>query len=200
MPEDDELLAWAATPFKPLAGEVVFYSPTQLVALETIAFTEGQCVGYHETFASGATGDGSYVCQLTITAPAFELRAGGAPAVAGETEETDRKAPSTPMVTPMRLKLPELQPLWRCHFAVVYPPQIGRQQGSRWQLPERLSSGAAGQTAGPELFDAESNPADQQQRSPAVYGRGGGGDRCGAAVGWGLGERQASRQQQQRQG
>ena len=54
VPEDDLLLAWAATPFKALAGEVVFYSPTQLVALETIAFTDGKCVGYHETFQSGA--------------------------------------------------------------------------------------------------------------------------------------------------
>ena len=171
VPDDDVLLAWAAAPFKPLAGEVVFYSATQLVALETIAFAVGQCVGYHETFASGATGDGSYVCQLTLTAPAFELRAGGAPAAAGETEETDREAPLTPTPTPKRLKLRELQPLWRCDYAVVYPPQIGRQQGRRWLLPGRLSSGAARQAAGPELPDAESNPAGQQQRSSPVDGR-----------------------------
>ncbi len=37
---------------------------TQLVDLETIAFAAGECVGYHEQFASGATGDGAYVCQL----------------------------------------------------------------------------------------------------------------------------------------
>ncbi len=82
VPHGDELLHWAATPHKPLDGQVVFYSATQLVALETIAFAAGECVGYHETFESGATGDGAYVCQLTITAPAFELRAGGAPAAA----------------------------------------------------------------------------------------------------------------------
>ena len=79
VPDGDELLHWAATAHKPLAGEVVFYNPTQLVALETIAFAAGECVGYQEEFESGVGGDGSYVCQLTIAAPAFELRAGGAP-------------------------------------------------------------------------------------------------------------------------
>ena len=79
---DDTLLARAAAPFKALAGEVVFYNATQLVAHETIAFAAGQCVGYHETFESGAGPDGAYVCQLTITAPAFELRGGGPAATA----------------------------------------------------------------------------------------------------------------------
>ena len=83
--DDDALLAWAADPFKALAGEVVFYNATQLVALETIAFAAAQCVGYHESFESGAGGDGAYVCQLTLTAPAFELRGGGAPAAAATT-------------------------------------------------------------------------------------------------------------------
>lgn len=82
VPDDDELLHWAATIHKPLSGEVVFYNPTQLVALETIAFAAGECVGYQEVFESGAGGDGAYVCQLTIAAPAFELRAGGAPPAA----------------------------------------------------------------------------------------------------------------------
>ena len=53
-------------------------APTQLVALETIAFAAAQCVGYHESFASRANGEGAYVCQLSITAPTFELRGGGA--------------------------------------------------------------------------------------------------------------------------
>ena len=78
VPDDDALLAWAADPFKALAGEVVFYNATQLVALETIAFAAAQCVGYHESFESGAGGDGAYICQLTLTAPAFALRSGGA--------------------------------------------------------------------------------------------------------------------------
>ena len=54
VPDDDVLLDWAAAPFKPLAGDVVFYNMTQLVPHETIVFATGQCVGYHETFQSGA--------------------------------------------------------------------------------------------------------------------------------------------------
>lgn len=82
VPDSDALLAWAADPFKALAGEVVFYDATWLVAHETIAFAAGQCVGYHESFASGAGRDGAYVCQLSIAAPAFELRSGGPAALA----------------------------------------------------------------------------------------------------------------------
>ena len=77
VPTDDQLLAWAHAPHKPLAGAVVFYDVVAQTAHETIAFTAGECVQYAEQFASGATGDGAYVCQLTITAPSFELRAGG---------------------------------------------------------------------------------------------------------------------------
>ena len=88
VPDDDELLAWAAAPFKPLAGEVVFFDLTARVPHETIAFAAGQCVGYHEDFQAGNTGPGAYVCHLLITAPAFTLAAGGpaaplAAAVAG---------------------------------------------------------------------------------------------------------------------
>jgi hypothetical protein len=77
VPTDDGLLAWAHTPHKPLAGQVVFYDIARQTAHETIAFAAGECVQYAEEFASSATGDGAYVCQLTITAPSFELRAGG---------------------------------------------------------------------------------------------------------------------------
>lgn len=80
VPDNDALLAWAHAPHKPLAGEVVFYDVVAQTAHETIAFAAGECVRYAEQFASGATGNGAYVCQLTITAPSFELRAGG-PAV-----------------------------------------------------------------------------------------------------------------------
>jgi hypothetical protein len=94
VPDSDELLDWAAAIHKPLAGEVVFYNPTQLVALETIAFTAGECVGYQEVFESGAGSDGAYVCQLTIAAPAFELRAGGAPPAAAVATASLQKAAS----------------------------------------------------------------------------------------------------------
>jgi hypothetical protein len=83
VPTDDSLLAWAHTPHKPLAGQVVFYDISRQTAHETIAFAAGECVQYAEEFASSATGDGAYVCQLTITAPSFELRAGGPVAAVG---------------------------------------------------------------------------------------------------------------------
>ena len=71
VPDDDELLAWAAAPFKPLAGEVVFFDLTAQVPHETIAFAAGHCVGYHEDFEDSRTGPGAYVCQLRISVPAF---------------------------------------------------------------------------------------------------------------------------------
>jgi|GEM_PF-6525937 len=82
VPPDDALVGWAATPHKPLAGQVVFYDIATQVAHETIAFTDGECVQYGEQFASSASGDGAYVCLLTITASGFELRAGGPVAAA----------------------------------------------------------------------------------------------------------------------
>ncbi|RZK19624.1 MAG: hypothetical protein EOO56_13870 [Hymenobacter sp.] len=85
VPTDDQLLAWAHAPHKPLAGAVVFYDMAAQVAHETIAFAAGECVRYAEQFASGATGNGAYVCQLTIAAPSFELRAGGPAAVEAST-------------------------------------------------------------------------------------------------------------------
>ena len=66
VPDDEALLAWAATPFKAQAGEVVFYTATQRVAHETIAFAAGQCVSYHETFESGAGRDGAYVARCEL--------------------------------------------------------------------------------------------------------------------------------------
>ena len=95
VPDDDALLAWAADPFKKLAGEVIFYDTTQLVALETIAFAAGQCVGYHENFESGAGRDGAYVCQLAIAATAFELRSGGPAALAAGVQQLAQAALST---------------------------------------------------------------------------------------------------------
>lgn len=85
VPEQDLLLAWAAAPFKPLAGQVAFYSDAQArLPHESISFAAGQCVRYAETFddGTGGGGAGAYVCALTITAPAFALHVGGGPATA----------------------------------------------------------------------------------------------------------------------
>lgn len=81
VPTDDTLLTWAATPFKPLAGQVVFLAAQGGSALETLSWEAGQCVGYQEEFASGDTTTGAYVCHLTIAAPNLTVQAGG-PAVA----------------------------------------------------------------------------------------------------------------------
>ena len=56
VPDGDALLAWAAAPFKPLAGQVVFFDLAAHVPHETIAFAAGQCVGYREDFADTGLG------------------------------------------------------------------------------------------------------------------------------------------------
>jgi hypothetical protein len=43
---DDVLLDWAATPDKPLAGQLVFLAAQGGSALETLGWEAGQCVGY----------------------------------------------------------------------------------------------------------------------------------------------------------
>jgi hypothetical protein len=53
VPDDDKLLDWAHTPYKPLAGRVSFYDAKGGPVLETLAWEAGQCVGYQEEFSSG---------------------------------------------------------------------------------------------------------------------------------------------------
>ena len=77
VPDGDALLDWAATPYKPLAGRVVFYDAKGGPALETLAWEEGQCVGYREEFLSGSVTDGAYVCHLTVAASKLTLQPGG---------------------------------------------------------------------------------------------------------------------------
>ena len=66
VPDGDELLSWAAVPFKPLAGRVIFRSAQGGAALEILSWEDGQCVGYQEEFLSGSVNEGAYVCHLTI--------------------------------------------------------------------------------------------------------------------------------------
>ena len=105
VPPDDVLVGWAATPHKPLAGQVVFYDIATQVAHETIAFPDGECVQYGEQFASSASGDGAYVCLLTITASSFELRAGGPAGALAAVEE--RLLPSAAAQSPATAVLRE---------------------------------------------------------------------------------------------
>ena len=74
---DDFLLGWAATPNKPLAGQVVFLAAQGGSALETLGWETGQCVGYQEEFAAGDQEAGAYVCHLTIAAPTLTIQPGG---------------------------------------------------------------------------------------------------------------------------
>ena len=77
VPDDDKLLDWAHTPYKPLAGRVSFYDAKGGPVLETLAWEEGQCVAYQEEFSSGDQSQGAYVCHLTIAAPKLTMHPGG---------------------------------------------------------------------------------------------------------------------------
>jgi hypothetical protein len=77
IPADDFLVSWAATPNKPLAGQVVFMAAQGGMALETLGWETGQCVGYQEEFVAGDQAAGSYVCHLTIAAPKLTIQPGG---------------------------------------------------------------------------------------------------------------------------
>jgi hypothetical protein len=77
VPTTDILLAWAATPHKPLAGQVVFYTAKGGAALETLAWESGECVGYQEEFVAGELTTGAYRCHLTIAALKLTMQPGG---------------------------------------------------------------------------------------------------------------------------
>jgi hypothetical protein len=77
VPEGDQLLTWASTPHKALAGHVTFFETNRPTARETVGFATGYCVGYDETFAAGDGTSGAYVCRLVISADKLELTPGG---------------------------------------------------------------------------------------------------------------------------
>ena len=78
VPENDQLLDWANTVHKPLAGHVTFFEDDRRTARETLSFAAGQCVSYQETFVAGDAEAGAYVCQLIITSDGLTLAPGGA--------------------------------------------------------------------------------------------------------------------------
>lgn len=88
VPPDDVLLDWAATPNKPLAGQVVFLAAQGGSAVETLGWEVGQCVGYQEEFAAGDQEAGAYVCHLTIAATKLTIQPGGPGAIANATVAT----------------------------------------------------------------------------------------------------------------
>lgn len=77
VPDDDKLLDWAHSSYKPLVGQVSFYDAKGGPVLETLAWEDGQCVAYQEEFMSGDQGQGAYVCHLTIATPKLTMHSGG---------------------------------------------------------------------------------------------------------------------------
>jgi hypothetical protein len=102
VPDDDKLLDWAHTPYKPLAGRVVFYDVKGGPVLETLAWEEGQCVGYQEEFVSGDQNQGAYVCHLTIAAPTLTLQPGG-PAAYADPAPGEHGSPPQALLNPLPL-------------------------------------------------------------------------------------------------
>jgi hypothetical protein len=78
VPTDDQLLDWANTVHKTLAGHVTFFEDDRRTARETVSFAAGQCVSYQESFVAGDAEVGAYVCQLIITSDGLSLAPGGA--------------------------------------------------------------------------------------------------------------------------
>jgi Hemolysin coregulated protein Hcp (TssD) len=114
VPDGDELLSWAAAPFKPLAGRVIFRSAQGGAALETLSWEDGQCVGYQEEFLSGSVNEGAYVCHLTIATSKLTMAPGGpasyvSPA-AGE-HGSPQQALMNPFLVPLLAPPPVIPPL-----------------------------------------------------------------------------------------
>jgi len=71
VPDDDQLLDWANTVHKTLAGHVTFFEDDHRTARETPSFAAGQCVSYQETFVAG---DGQAGACASCSSPAMGLR------------------------------------------------------------------------------------------------------------------------------
>lgn len=109
VPDDDQLLDWAATPYKPLAGHVIFYDAKGGPALETLSWEEGQCVGYQEEFSSGDQQQGAYVCHLTIAARKLTLQPGG-PAAYVDPAPGEHGRPPQALLNPLPLVVSPITP------------------------------------------------------------------------------------------
>jgi hypothetical protein len=110
VPDDALLLDWAATPYKPLAGRVVFRNAQGVAALETLVWEAGQCVGYQEEFLSGSVTEGAYVCHLTIATPQLTMQPGG-PATYVAPVPGEHGNPAQALLNGPSLLLPPTTPL-----------------------------------------------------------------------------------------
>jgi hypothetical protein len=109
VPDDDQLLDWAATPYKLLAGQIIFYDAKGGPALETLSWEEGQCVGYQEEFVSGNQQQGAYVCHLTIAARKLTLQPGGPAAYLGPAPGENGRPPQA-LLNPLLLVVSPITP------------------------------------------------------------------------------------------
>lgn len=109
VPDDDQLLDWAASPYKPLAGQLIFYDAKGGPALETLSWEEGQCVGYQEEFSSGDQQQGAYVCHLTIAARKLTLQPGG-PAAYVDPTPGEHGSPTQALLKPLPLVVSPITP------------------------------------------------------------------------------------------
>jgi len=131
VPDAEILLDWAATPYKPLPGQVVFYGAQGGAVLETLAWEAGQCVGYQEEFAQGNQELGAYVCYLTIAAPKLTLRPGGPGAYVAPNPREHGTPPLAlvnplvvPLLTPPPVMAPVLEAVEVAAAAVVLAPVL----------------------------------------------------------------------------
>lgn len=104
VPNDALLLDWAATAHKPLNGRIIFRNAQGGVALETLAWEGGQCVGYQEAFLSGSVNEGAYVCYLTIAAARLRMLPGG-PAAYVSPAAREHGSPQQALVNPFVVPL-----------------------------------------------------------------------------------------------
>jgi hypothetical protein len=110
VPDNDTLLDWAHTPYKPLAGRVSFYDAKGGPVLETLAWEEGQCVVYQEEFSSAEQKQGAYVCHLTIAALKLTLQSGG-PSAYVAAAAGEHGSPPQGLLNPLPLVVSPATPL-----------------------------------------------------------------------------------------
>lgn len=101
VPATSQLLDWAATPHKTLAGHVTFFNTNSRTPRETVSFAAGKCIGYTEVFKAGNDTEGAYSCALLIASEQLVLTAGGATSPAA-TSASAVAAPSAPATTASR--------------------------------------------------------------------------------------------------
>jgi hypothetical protein len=109
VPDDDQLLDWAASPYKLLAGQLIFYDAKGGPALETLSWEDGQCVGYQEEFVSGNQQQGAYMCHLTIAARKLTMQPGG-PAAYVDPASGEHGSPPQALLNPLPLVVSPITP------------------------------------------------------------------------------------------